>query len=94
MAFDNFLAPGRYYASPHCRDADGPGAGVVDSRERAAAFVVTGSAEEGSLANLPHDLTVERSDGRRAVGMTTYPATAGRGRRHTGGERGSAPVRC
>jgi hypothetical protein len=24
-------------------------------------MVVTGSAEEGSLTNLPHDLTVERS---------------------------------
>jgi ABC-type polysaccharide/polyol phosphate transport system ATPase subunit len=61
VAFDNFLAPGRYYASPHLSILTGPGAGVVDSRERAAAMVVTGSAEEGSLTNLPHDLTVERS---------------------------------
>ena len=61
VAFENFLAPGRYYASPQIALLTGPGAGIVDRRERAAAMVVTGTAEEGSLTNLPHDLTVERT---------------------------------
>jgi hypothetical protein len=61
VAFENFLAPGRYYVSPQVVLLTGPGAGVVDSRERAAAMVVTGTGGEGSLTNLPHDLTVERA---------------------------------
>ena len=61
VAFENFLAPGRYYASPQVAVLTGPGAGIVDRRERAAAMVVTGAAAEGSLTNLPHDLSVERS---------------------------------
>jgi hypothetical protein len=60
VAFENFLAPGRYYASPHVAILTGPDAGIVDRRERAAAMVVTGTAEEGSLTSLPHDLSVER----------------------------------
>ena len=61
VAFENFLAPGRYYASPQLALLTGPGAGIVDRRERAAAMVVTGSSEEGTLTNLPHDLSVERT---------------------------------
>jgi ABC-type polysaccharide/polyol phosphate transport system ATPase subunit len=61
VAFENFLAPGRYYMSPQVAILTGPGAGIVDRRERAAAMVVTGAAGEGGLTNLPHDLTVERT---------------------------------
>jgi ABC-type polysaccharide/polyol phosphate transport system ATPase subunit len=61
VAFDNFLAPGRYYASPQVAILTGPKAGIVDRRDRAAALVVTGTGAEGSLTNLPHDLSLERT---------------------------------
>ena len=61
VAFENFLAPGRYYVSPQVALLTGPGAGIVDRRERAAAMVVTGAAGEGGLTALPHDLSVERT---------------------------------
>src|SRR5207249_26196 len=60
VSFENFLAPGRYYATPHVVLLEGPGAGIVDRRDRATAVVITGDAEEGSLVNVPHDLSVER----------------------------------
>jgi ABC-type polysaccharide/polyol phosphate transport system ATPase subunit len=59
-AFENFLAPGRYYACPQISVLTGHAAGVVDRRDRAAGVVVTGAAEEGSLLSLPHDFGVER----------------------------------
>jgi ABC-type polysaccharide/polyol phosphate transport system ATPase subunit len=61
MAFENLLAPGRYYLSPQIELIEGPGAGIVDRRDRSAAVVVTGSGEgSGGLVNLPHDLNVDR----------------------------------
>jgi ABC-type polysaccharide/polyol phosphate transport system ATPase subunit len=60
VVFENFLAPGRYYVSPQIVLLEGPAAGVVDQRDRATAFIVTGDAEEGSLVKLPHDFHLER----------------------------------
>jgi ABC-type polysaccharide/polyol phosphate transport system ATPase subunit len=60
VTFENFLAPGRYYISPQIVLLEGPDEGVVDRRDRAAAVVVTGDAEEGSLVKLPHDFSFER----------------------------------
>jgi ABC-type polysaccharide/polyol phosphate transport system ATPase subunit len=60
VAFDNVFAPGRYYASPHIAVLEGHAAGIVDRRDRAAALVVTGAAEEGSLVSVDHDFSIER----------------------------------
>jgi ABC-2 type transport system ATP-binding protein len=60
VGFENFLAAGRYYISPQVVIRDGPGAGVVDRRDRAAAMVVTGTNEEGALVEMPYDFRVER----------------------------------
>jgi ABC-type polysaccharide/polyol phosphate transport system ATPase subunit len=61
VAFDNLLVPGRYYVSPHVALLEGSEAGIVDRRDRATAFVVTGrDVEEGSLVSMPHDFTLER----------------------------------
>ncbi len=60
VSFDNVLAPGRYYASPHVALLEGGGAGIVDRRERAAALVVTGDGAEGGLVKVPHDFDLER----------------------------------
>jgi ABC-type polysaccharide/polyol phosphate transport system ATPase subunit len=70
VAFENLLAPGRYYASAHIAVLKGPAAGVVDRRDRAAGVVVTGASEEGTLVNLPHELGVERLRGGVAVAET------------------------
>ena len=68
VGFENLLVPGRYYISPHVALLEGPQAGIVDRRDRAAAFVVTGrDVEEGSLVNLPHDFTLERAPAARVV---------------------------
>jgi ABC-type polysaccharide/polyol phosphate transport system ATPase subunit len=68
VAFENFFAPGRYYASPHVSLLEGPGAGIVDRRDRAAAMVVTGVGEEGGLVNVPHYFSFER------IGARELPA--------------------
>jgi len=60
VSFDNPLAPGRYYASPHVALMEGGGTGIVDKRDRAAAVVVTGEGAEGSLVSIPHDFSLER----------------------------------
>jgi ABC-2 type transport system ATP-binding protein len=61
VAFDNVLAPGRYYASPHLALVKGPRAGIVDRRDRAAGVVVTGPREESGLVSVPHDFSFERA---------------------------------
>jgi hypothetical protein len=64
VAFDNPLAPGRYYISPQVTLLTGPQAGVVDRRDRAAATVVTGTDDDGGLVSIPHDFTLERISAR------------------------------
>jgi ABC-type polysaccharide/polyol phosphate transport system ATPase subunit len=61
VSFENPLAAGRYYASPQISLLEGGGAGVVDSRDRAAAVVVTGESAEGGLVSGPHDVGLERA---------------------------------
>jgi hypothetical protein len=60
VAFDSFLAPGRYYISPQVALLDGEHAGVVDRRDRAAAFVVTGAGNHEPAAGAAHEFSVER----------------------------------
>jgi ABC-type polysaccharide/polyol phosphate transport system ATPase subunit len=60
VAFENPLAAGRYYVTAQLEMLGGPRAGVVDRRDRATAFVVTGTDEEGSLVSIPHDFSFER----------------------------------
>jgi ABC-type polysaccharide/polyol phosphate transport system ATPase subunit len=64
VAFDNVLAPGRYYVSPRIVLLEGPSAGIVDQRDRAAGFVVTGEEQEGGVLHIPHDFTLERVEAR------------------------------
>jgi ABC-type polysaccharide/polyol phosphate transport system ATPase subunit len=56
---DYCLAPNRYTLSPSVARA-GMGADVIDLREDLAAIVVHGTRVTGGLADLPHELTVER----------------------------------
>jgi ABC-type polysaccharide/polyol phosphate transport system ATPase subunit len=64
VAFNNVLAPGRYYVSPRVVLPEGPGAGIVDQRDRAAGFVVTGEEQEGGVVRIPHDFSLERVEAR------------------------------
>jgi hypothetical protein len=59
VRFDNWLAPNRYTASPSVARA-GSGADVVDLREDLASIVVHGTRVTGAIADVPHELRVER----------------------------------
>jgi hypothetical protein len=54
-----WLAPNRYTVSPSVANA-GMGADVVDLREDLASVVVHGTRVSGGLADMPHEITVER----------------------------------
>ena len=60
VAFENRLVPGRYYVSPQVALLEGENAGVVDRRDRAAAFVVTGAGGQDHGAATTHELRIER----------------------------------
>jgi ABC-type polysaccharide/polyol phosphate transport system ATPase subunit len=62
VRFDNLLAPGRYYATVRIAER-GSGEAVIDERDRAATMVATGPQETEGVVALPHDVTLERSDG-------------------------------
>jgi ABC-type polysaccharide/polyol phosphate transport system ATPase subunit len=61
VTFESFLAPGRYYVSPQIALLEGEHAGVVDRRDRAAAFVVTGSGDHEPAAGAAHEFIIERA---------------------------------
>jgi ABC-type polysaccharide/polyol phosphate transport system ATPase subunit len=68
VSFDSFLAPGRYYISPQVALLEGRNAGVVDRRDRAAAFVVTGAGDHEPAAGAAHEFVIER------IGARELPA--------------------
>jgi ABC-type polysaccharide/polyol phosphate transport system ATPase subunit len=57
---NNWFAPNRYTVSPSVARA-GTGASLLDLREDLASIVVHGTRVTGGLADLPHELTVERA---------------------------------
>jgi ABC-2 type transport system ATP-binding protein len=65
IAFDAYMAPGRYYFTPAVAKA-GTGLAWLDRRERFLSTVVTGAVEFAGLVPLPFELSVER----QAVGDT------------------------
>jgi ABC-type polysaccharide/polyol phosphate transport system ATPase subunit len=60
VAFDSFLAPGRYYISAQVALLEGENAGIVDRRDRATAFVVTGAGDHEPAAGAAHEFSIER----------------------------------
>jgi len=60
VTFDNWLAPGRYYAAVSVA-RHRSGQDVVDYRDKIASFVVSGTRPGGGLVDLPHDLAIERA---------------------------------
>ncbi len=61
FSFDNVLAPGRY--SPIVSLAHrGTGLDVIDRYERAFSFLVTATAPQGGLIDLPTEVEIERVD--------------------------------
>jgi len=59
MAFQNFIAPSRYAASPSVARPGG-GADVLDAREDMASLIVHGSTAAGGVVDIPFELTLER----------------------------------
>jgi ABC-type polysaccharide/polyol phosphate transport system ATPase subunit len=59
VRFDNWLAPNRYTVSPSVARA-GSGSDLLDLREDLAAVVVHGTRVTGAIADVPHQLRVER----------------------------------
>jgi ABC-type polysaccharide/polyol phosphate transport system ATPase subunit len=60
LAFENWLAPGRYFAAASVA-RQGSGQDVLDYREQLASVVVSGTRPGGGLVDLPHDLRIERT---------------------------------
>ena len=59
IAFDNWLAPSRYDATPSVARA-GSGDDALDLREDLASVVVHGTRQTGGIADVPHRIEVER----------------------------------
>jgi ABC-type polysaccharide/polyol phosphate transport system ATPase subunit len=59
VRFDNWLAPNRYTISPSVARS-GTGSDIVDLREDLASIVVHGMRITGGIADVPHELSVER----------------------------------
>ncbi len=60
VAFENSLAPGRYFASPAV-SRDGLGADTMDHRDDMVSVVVHGGRKNAGVVNLPHEFSVKRS---------------------------------
>ena len=60
VRFDNWLAPSRYTVTPSVARAGG-GADALDLREDLAALMVHATRVTGGIADLPHELAVERA---------------------------------
>jgi energy-coupling factor transporter ATP-binding protein EcfA2 len=72
VSFDNWFAPGRYFASPQVAHP-GPGTQLMAYREEGASVVVTGSRAGGGVVDIPHEFHVMPS--RPAVGRAASGAT-------------------
>jgi hypothetical protein len=59
IAFDNWLAPSRYDATPSVARA-GTGDDALDLREDLASLVVHGTRTTGGIADVPHQIEVRR----------------------------------
>jgi ABC-type polysaccharide/polyol phosphate transport system ATPase subunit len=73
VEFDNHLAPGRYFATVNVARR-GAGLDLVHRRRRISTITVFGSAAEGGLVDLPHEVRIERSAGSEA--SFTQPASS------------------
>ncbi|MGI8593986.1 MAG: ABC transporter ATP-binding protein [Solirubrobacteraceae bacterium] len=60
IEFDNVLAPSRYTATPSIARS-GAGADAIDVREDLGELLVHGMRSSGGLADLPHQVSIERS---------------------------------
>ena len=70
IGFENWFAPGRYFAAVSVARS-GSGQDVLDYRERMASVIVSGTRPAGGFVDLPHELTLERSDQPGAPPMPT-----------------------
>jgi ABC-type polysaccharide/polyol phosphate transport system ATPase subunit len=66
VTFENWLAPGRYYAAASIARR-GSGQDVLDYRDQLVSLIVSGTRPGGGLVDLPHELVIERSAGRPSV---------------------------
>ena len=58
MSFDNWFAPGRYFASPQIAHG-GTGLQLMDHREDGASVVVTGRRPSAGIVDIPHAFHVQ-----------------------------------
>jgi ABC-type polysaccharide/polyol phosphate transport system ATPase subunit len=58
VSFDNWFAPGRYFASPRVL-RPGPGRNAMAHLEESVSVVVAGSRAGGGLVDIPHEFYVE-----------------------------------
>jgi len=60
IAFENALAPGRYWVHTGV-SRRGAGEDTMDRRDRVASMIVTGLRGHGGVVDIPHDLRIERT---------------------------------
>ena len=60
VAFENWLAPSRYYAAASVA-RHGSGQDVLDYRDHLVSLIVSGTRPGGGLVDLPHELTIDRA---------------------------------
>jgi ABC-type polysaccharide/polyol phosphate transport system ATPase subunit len=66
LAFENWLAPSRYFAAASVA-RHGSGQDVLDYRAQLVSLIVSGTRPGGGLVDLPHELTIERPVGQPSV---------------------------
>ncbi|HEY1358194.1 MAG TPA: ABC transporter ATP-binding protein [Thermoleophilaceae bacterium] len=67
VAFDCVLADGNYFISPEVRHRDQERR-LIDHRDNAATFVVSGGKPVAGILDLPHDVQIVRAEERAAAG--------------------------
>jgi hypothetical protein len=72
LAFENYLAPGRYELSPAVTRGGSSGA-WLDRRERLASIVVSGMRDLGGAVNLPHSVELERVGRSAGASVSALP---------------------
>jgi hypothetical protein len=66
VGFDCVLADGNYFISPEVRHRDQERR-LIDHRDNAATFVVSGGKPVAGILDLPHDLQILRVEDRAAA---------------------------
>jgi ABC-type polysaccharide/polyol phosphate transport system ATPase subunit len=69
VEFENYLAPGKYYATVNVARRGG-GLDLIHRKRRMSTITVFGSTAQGGLVDLPHVVKLERASAAAAIGVS------------------------